>query len=95
MQEYNDYDFDNPQEYFRYERDEAIRMVPGANPEALLFALEIAWLRGHNAGTKLGWSEAGNVYRRPPAGLTTYTPEYKKLIWPFIEPEVDTQNEKD
>lgn len=94
--EYEDYDWTNPHEDFRYERDEAIRLVPGADPDALMFALEMAWMRGHHAGTELGWSEAGNVFRRPPDDVTSYTPEYKKLLWPFIpQSEIDTDDKKD
>jgi hypothetical protein len=96
MSSYEDYDWTNPHENYRFERDEAVRHVPGADPDDLMFALEMAWMRGHHAGSELGWSAEGNVFKRPPAGLTEYTWEYKKLLWPYIEkPEVDTEKEKD
>lgn len=92
--DYEDYDFTNPHENFRFERDSAVRLVPGANPADLMFALEMAWMRGHHAGTELGWSEHANVFKRPPADQLTYTEEYKKLLWPFIEPvKVDLTEE--
>ena len=101
---YEEYDWTNPHENYRYERDQAIEMVPGAIPENLLFALEMAWMRGHHAGTELGWSAEGNPFKRPPADITSYTPEYKKLLWPYIpvvnldgtveKPEVDTETEQ-
>ena len=94
MSSYEDYDWDNPQENYRYERDQAIRMVPGADPNELMFALEMAWMRGHHAGTELGWAEEGNVFRRPPADVTEFTPEYKAKIWPKRH-KVDTEEEKD
>jgi hypothetical protein len=91
---FDDYDWSNPHENYRYERESAIEMVPGADPDDLMFALEMAWMRGHNAGANLGWSEHGNVFKRPPAEQTTYTDEYKKLIWPFIKEKVDSEEEE-
>lgn len=93
---YDDYDWSNPHENYRYERDSAQEMVPSADIDGgLMFALEMAWMRGHHAASELGASAHANPFKRPPADQTEYTWEYKKLLWPYIEkPEVDNEEKE-
>lgn len=82
MTKYEDYDFTNPHDTYRMELDQALKAVPTDEPRMLMHVMEMAWMRGHHAGSELGHTEHANPFKLPAKDHTKFSPEDLDKMYP-------------
>jgi hypothetical protein len=71
---YDDYDFTNPHELYRSEKDLILLSLPDykGDPDSLMLHLSFIWERGRYAGSELGLEERHNPFKKPSPDVTSY-----------------------